>query len=133
MKKIILGLVIVAIIGIVVVSRNKTNEPVDTDNGRLGDTSGEVVAQAPVTFSGKLQEVNTGCFADGECFVTVDGKHVRVLMGWSRDTVGKVLGGDGSIGGLEGSLGKDVEVYANKLDETNYTLYGSETYYVKLK
>lgn len=133
MKKIILILVIVAIVAIAMVSKNKIKEDTNNDTSRVGEPSGEVVAQNPVTFTGKLQEVNTGCFADGECFVTVDGKHVRVLMGWSRDTVGKVLGGDGSIGGLEGSLGKDVEVYANKLDETNYTLYGSETYYVKLK
>ena len=84
------------------------------------------------TFSGTLEEVNTGCFADAECYVVVDGKHVTVLMGWSRDTVGSVLGLDG-IGDLETHIGEEVEVYAQDKSDGTYTLYGSEGFYVKLK
>jgi hypothetical protein len=84
------------------------------------------------TFSGTLEEVNTGCFADAECYVVVDGKHVTVLMGWSRDTVGSVLGLDG-IGDLETHIGQEVEVYAQDKGDGTYTLYGSESFYVKLK
>lgn len=83
------------------------------------------------TFTGTLEEVNTGCFADGECFVVVDGKHVTVLMGWSKDLVGNVLGAEG-IGALENHIGSEVEVYAHN-NNGAYTLYGSDDFYVKVR
>jgi hypothetical protein len=83
------------------------------------------------TFKGTLTEVTTGCFADGECSVTVDGKHVTAIMGWSRDVVGSVEGVEG-FGDLEKYLGKEIEVYAQRLDPQTYTLYGSEGFYIRL-
>jgi hypothetical protein len=82
-------------------------------------------------FTGTLQSVNTGCFSDGECFVTIDGKHVTVLMGWSHETVGSIIGAP-SIGDLEAYVGKRVEVYAKDNMDGTYTLYGSEGFYVKV-
>lgn len=82
------------------------------------------------TFTGTLELVDTGCFADGECYVTVDGKHVTALMGWSRDTVGSVVGVEG-FGDLEQYVGQKVEVYAQVTGEGQYTLYGSEGFYIK--
>ena len=84
------------------------------------------------TFSGKLEEVNTGCFADGECYIVVSGKHVTVLMGWSQATVGHIMGAE-SFGDLEARIGSSVEVYAAKTSDGAYTLYGSEDYYVNVK
>ncbi len=83
------------------------------------------------TFVGTLQTVNTGCFADGECFVEVDGKHVTAIMGWSQDTVGKIVGVEG-FGDLEKYIGKKVEVYAQDKSDGTYTLYGSEGFYIKV-
>ncbi len=83
-------------------------------------------------FSGKLEKVDVGCFADGECYVVVDGKHVTTTMGWSRDTVGSVKGVEG-FGDLEKHIGEEVEVYAQDKGDGTYTLYGSEGFYVKLK
>ncbi len=82
-------------------------------------------------FTGKLEEVNVGCFVDGECYVVVDGKHVTVVMGWSTAVVGSVQGVD-SFGSLENHIGSSVEVYAQDLSDGTYTLYGSEGFYVKL-
>ncbi|MFZ2522409.1 MAG: hypothetical protein WAX44_00530 [Minisyncoccia bacterium] len=82
-------------------------------------------------FIAKLEKVDTGCFADGECFVEVGGKHVTVLIGWSRDVVGQVLGVE-SFGDLEKHIGKNVEVYARMLSDGKYTLYGNQGYYVKV-
>lgn len=96
-----------------------------TDNNP--NTFGKLKAD---TFTGTLEEVNTGCFADGECYVTVDGKHVTVLMGWSQDLVGSVIGAP-SIGDLENYVGTEVEVYAQVNPDNTYTLYGSEGFYVK--
>jgi hypothetical protein len=82
-------------------------------------------------FTGKLEEVNTGCFADGECYVTVGGKHVTVIMGWSQETVGTIIGAP-SIGDLESMIGKEVEVYAQENTDGTYTLYGDTGFYVKV-
>lgn len=83
-------------------------------------------------FSGKLEEVNTACFADGECYVVVDGKHITTTIGWSQETVGTVQGVP-SFGDLESHIGEEVEVYAQDKGDGTYTLYGSEGFYVKLK
>lgn len=83
-------------------------------------------------FSGKLETVDTGCFADGECFVVVDGKHITTTMGWSRDIVGSIQGVP-SFGDLSTHIGEEVEVYAQDKGDGTYTLYGSEGFYVKLK
>lgn len=98
--------------------------------GEDGTATGKLKAD---TFTGTLDEVNTGCFADGECYVVVDGKHVTVLMGWSQETVGSIVGAE-SIGDLEALIGQTVEVYAQDLTATNegYTLYGSDGFYVKV-
>ena len=82
------------------------------------------------TFTGTLEEVNTGCFSDGECYIMVDGKHVTVLRGRSQDTVGNIVGAP-SIGDLENYIGSEVEVYAQVNPDNTYTLYGSEGFYVK--
>lgn len=82
-------------------------------------------------FTGTLEEVNTGCFADGECYVVISGKHVTTLRGWSQDEVGTVQGVEG-FGDLERHIGKNVEVYAHDLQDGTYTLYGSEGFYIKL-
>ena len=83
-------------------------------------------------FSGKLEEVNVGCFVDGECYVVVDGKHVTTTLGWRQEVVGKVEGVEG-FGDLEQHIGENMEVYAQDKGDGTYTLYGSEGFYVKLK
>ncbi|NCP67306.1 hypothetical protein GW756_04530 [bacterium] len=84
------------------------------------------------TFTAPLEEVNTGCFADGECYIMAGGKHVTAIMGWSQETVGKVMGVEG-FGDLSSHIGEDVKVYAAKTQDTDfYTLYGSEDYYIQL-
>ncbi len=83
------------------------------------------------TFTGTLEKVDTACFADGECFVEVDGKHVTAIMGWSQETVGSVMGVEG-FGDLEQHIGEMVEVYAQEKGAGDYTLYGSEGFYIKL-
>lgn len=104
------------------------NERVIGGNTGANEPQGKIKAEV---FSGKLEEVNTGCFADGECYVVVGGKHVTTLMGWTQTTVGSVIGVEG-FGDLEGHIGKEVEVYAHDKGDGTYTLYGSEGFYVKL-
>lgn len=85
----------------------------------------------PEVFTGKLEKVDTGCFADGECYVEVGGKRVTALRGWSQETVGRIEGVEG-FGDLESHLGQTVEVFAHQLPDGTYTLYGSADFYIKL-
>ena len=101
---------------------------VSTSTPQAEEADGKIGADV---FTGTLQEVDEGCYADGECFVVVDGKHVTVIMGWSQETVGSVQG-VASFGDLNAHIGGQVEVYAAKKDGA-YTLYGSEGFYVKVK
>ena len=101
------------------------------------DTSEEANSEQPAeklkadTFTGKLESINTGCYADGECYAMVDGKHVTTIIGWSRGVVGSVELADG-FGGLESHIDSDVEVYAQDNGGGTYTLYGSKDFYIKL-
>jgi len=127
LKKILLILILV-IGGILIFTQKK-------DENRLPAPSGENAQEGKLkaaNFSGKLEEVNTGCFADAECYVVVDGKHITAIMGWSQETVGTVQGVEG-FGDLENHIGKEVEVYAQDTSDGKYTLYGSEGFYIKLK
>ena len=95
-------------------------------SGEMPETPGGKLKVA--NFEGKLEELNTGCYADGECYVVVDGKHITTLMGWTNATVGVA---DFDI--LNANIGKSVEVYAQDKGDGTYTLYGSEGFYVRLK
>lgn len=91
--------------------------------------------QTLVTFTGKLSAVDTSCFADGVCSVTVSGKKVILLTGMRMNIppVGSIKGVE-SIGDLENEIGSEVEVYAVATGESgaDYTLYGSTSYYIKV-
>ena len=111
-----------------------SNKIASEDSSRVASPNGqkpEGKLKAEV-FSGKLEETNEGCFADGECYVVVDGKHVTVIMGWSQAIVGSIIGVE-SFGNLNAHIGEEFEVYAQDKGDGTYTLYGSEGFYVKLK
>lgn len=108
---------------------NPENVSTDTDSTSTSTQSdGKLKAD---TFVGTLEKVDTSCFADGECYVVVDGKHVTAIRGWSQDIVGRVVGVEG-FGDLESRVGEEVEVYAQENSDGTYTLYGSEGFYIKV-
>ncbi len=135
MKNILIIIVVLAVIGGGVywyqTSREVMENTETSENIVVDDTDGKLKA---AVFTGKLEEVNTGCFADGECYVVVDGKHVTTTMGWSQEIVGSVITNDTEgFGGLEQHIGEQVEVYAQDKGDGTYTLYGSTGFYVKLQ
>ncbi len=151
----ILGAIIIVVLGLILVlgkaketsapaTTNESNVPRTTETEIDANTGMTVTSNSTTTvttttpgklkadtFTGTLTKVDTGCFSDGECYVEVDGKHVTALMGFSRDTVGKVVGVAG-FGDLEQYIGKKVEVYAQVNPDGTYTLYGSEGFYIKV-
>jgi hypothetical protein len=122
-KKALYTIIFIVSISILVFlgGRNKTEAPLvnqmDTRNAMNQQ-------QIPETFTGMYQDYNTGCFSDGTCAAIIDGKTVITIIGWSRDTSG--IFEDPDL-----PFGTQVEVFANKIDENTYTLYGSEDYYIK--
>lgn len=84
-------------------------------------------------FEGTIQGVSTACFADGECSVTIDGKKVVTTIGWSQQIVGSIKGSVNSIGDIETSkIGARAKVYARKLSDGSFTLYGNANYYIEV-
>ncbi|HEX8591295.1 MAG TPA: peptidoglycan-binding domain-containing protein, partial [Candidatus Paceibacterota bacterium] len=85
-------------------------------------------AEPEVLYTGTISAVDTGCFVDAVCSVTVGGKKVVLLTGerliGPRET-GALKGVD-SIGDLEGKIGAEARVYAAKLNKEwgDYTLEG---------
>jgi hypothetical protein len=132
----IIALVIISFVYIILNNNKELIEdtPVLLDRSEESDDADVTEEANPnlgVVFRGKLQEVNLGCFVDGECYVVVDGKHVTSVIGWSQEITGSVIGVDG-FSDLEAHIGKDVEVFARKVSGTeNYTLYGSADFYIK--
>jgi uncharacterized protein YxeA len=145
MKKIFLGLsILILLIIFWQMSKNDNDDkgmPVIPQTEESVTKEDEVVTESkPVVpsniktekFTGTLEEVNVGCFADGECYVVVDGKHVTTLVGRRQEAVGGIIGVDG-FGDLEKFIGEEVEVLSVIDGETGfYTLYGHENLYVKL-
>mgnify|MGYP006879615911 CR=1 FL=1 len=84
-------------------------------------------------FTGVLSEFNSGCYADAECHAVVDEKHVTVVIGWSQEVAGSVIGTENGMGELYDRIGEKVDVYAQYLGGDKYSLYGSEEYYIKVK
>lgn len=77
-------------------------------------------------FSGIVGKVDTGCYADGVCFMEVDGKRVIFGMGWSREDWGQVA----PLEPIENYVGKRVEVYCGVRDG-ECSLIGNKAYYVR--
>lgn len=136
-----MGAVLLVVLGLIIVlsEPKQTEAPAVTteDTRPTPDTNTptpEVSAPSKLkadTFTGTLTKVDTSCFADGECFVEVDGKKVTALIGFSRAEVGSVIGVEG-FGDLESYIGKPVEVYAQDNSDGTYTLYGSKGFYIKV-
>ncbi len=134
---IIIGIVVIAIGAYWISQARPADVPQDatSQNGdRIGTTttSGAEGKLKVANFSGKLSEVNTACFADGECFVVIDGKHITTTLGWRQGVVGSIRGVE-SVGDMEKHIGDEFEVYAQDKGDGTYTLYGSEGFYIKLK
>ena len=126
------------VVGVSSTSTITVTEATSTEPGGSGDriaapatpNTPEVVT-APATITGKLTEVNTGCFSDGICYAMVDGTKVILLRGWYQGKVGQIIGADG-IGGLESHIGATVTVSAGKNTDGEFTLLGSEAFFIKV-
>ena len=79
-------------------------------------------------FRGNVEAVDLGCWADAICTLTVSGKKVTFGRGWSGGPWGELVGFDPSD---PSTIGRAVEVFADRYDEASYTLEGDDAYYVR--
>lgn len=131
MKKIGYIILVLAVVAFVAIYSKKPAEEITI----VPDAETEVQNENEASFSGVISAVDTGCFADAICSVTVDGKTVILLTGMRLGEVPEVgtLKGVESIGDLEGKIGSTAKVYAAKTPEGDYTLYGNTNYYVEVQ
>jgi hypothetical protein len=78
-------------------------------------------------FTGTVDSIDTGCYADGECSMQVDGRKVVWMRGWSRSTWGQVQQPP-DVGTY---VGKRVEVWC-RVEEDHCTLEGNAAYFIRL-
>lgn len=156
--KYIIFILLVSVLALVFISRSKTEAPISSEFN-IENTQGQVIdiqdtlgqideeklkglgieidkenSTVAATFIGTLTEVNTGCFADGECFAVIDGKKVIAIEGWKQGPVGRTIiegNENAGFGDLYLYIDKSVEVYAAINTDGVFTLYGSENYYIK--
>ncbi len=146
-KQALIGVIILLVVGGIMywaATSAPTNQDVlvipTEESGRVANPETVTETAAPATdgklkaanFSGRLEKTDESCFADGECYVIIDGKHITTTIGWSRDTVGSILGVE-SFGDMKDHIGEEFEVYAQDKGDGTYTLYGSEGFYIKKK
>jgi hypothetical protein len=135
MKKTGILIIILLAIALVVGLTRTKQEVVQSDEVTTQTPpAGKLVTGSELeTFSGTVTAVDTGCFADAICSVTVDGKKVIIVTGGrmmaGETNVGKLLGAE-SIGDIK--VGQHANVYAAPTPEGEYTLYGNTNYYVEI-
>jgi hypothetical protein len=113
-------------------SSKKTIAPVIKKDSEIdGVKSPTTKSQDEIRFSGIIESYSTGCYADGECSITIAGKKVITTLGWNQEIVGTVKGID-SLDDLENKVNLRANVYAKKV-EGGYTLYGKKDYYIEIR
>jgi hypothetical protein len=130
MKKVIYVILVLIVLGLIVTFNKKDPVTQTTDTAPEETVTNEQAA----TFTGTISTVDTGCFADAVCSVTVDGKKVILVTGMRLGAPEEVgtLKGVASIGDLEAKIGSSAKVYAAKTTDGEYTLYGNTDYYVEV-
>ncbi len=128
-----LAVILLALIALVFVQKKNSVAPTTSENATT--TQKLVTGTDQETFSGTITAVDTGCFSDATCSVTVDGKKIVLVTGGrgvSPDVkVGKLLGVN-SVGDLEQKIGAHANVFATTTPDGNYSIYGNENYYVEV-
>ena len=86
-------------------------------------------------WSGKITAIQNDCEDDGICSITVDGKVVIIsngmtLAGGPNDIMGKVTEDGGAF--TNNRVGKMAQVYAGKVSNGVYTIYGNKDFYIKI-
>ncbi len=86
-------------------------------------------------WTGKISAVRNDCIFDGMCTITVSGYEVVVVQGMvalqDGEEVGSLKGVD-SVSDASKYIGKEANVYAKRIDNRLYTLYGNKDFYIEI-
>ncbi len=131
--------IIILVFALITVSRVKQSRPVAKVMDIRPD---ELVFRGPPeilpsdpegtsAFAGFLEGMDTGCFAEMECFLVIDGKKLIVEEYGNENVRGTTPDVEEFIEFFN-HMGSFVELKAMKIDDENYSLYGSEDYFIKI-
>lgn len=105
-----------------------TPSPITNQLLKPGDT---------IKFLGTITEFDNGCWADGLCSVKIDDKWIEAERGglqppdYQEEPRGQLIGISFSKDNNQ-YVGKKVEVYGKVIKENYFTIYGDQSYYIKL-
>ena len=131
-KYIVIGVIVVilALVSVPLMRKLRAGQAVDNDVNEAN-----AVVAGTKTFSGTISAVDAGCFSDGVCSVTVDGKKIILVQGGLSMSpsvaVGRLIGVN-SVGDLKDKIGAFANVYATLTPEGDYTIYGNSDYFVEV-
>ncbi len=87
-------------------------------------------------WTGKINAVKTDCIFDGICSVTVSDVEVVVVQGMvaleEGAEVGKLIGAE-SVSDVSKYIGKEANVFARKIGNNVYSLYGNSEFFIEIK
>lgn len=87
-------------------------------------------------WTGKINAVKTDCIFDGICSVTVSDVEVVVVQGMvaleEGEEVGSLLGVE-SISDMQKYIGSEANVFAKRINNELFTLYGNKDFFIELK
>lgn len=137
MKKVILLIffaVVIAVFGyIVILQKDSRKIKTDTEEKIVKVES----VENTVRLRGVITNVHTGCWADGTCSIEVDNNWwIQIIEGGLGPPDSKPVA-RGEVVGIvfdesNELIGKKVEVYAEKADQSSLTIFGSKEYYVRI-
>lgn len=92
-------------------------------------TIADQLPEGSTVFSGTVNEIDVGCYADGICKINVDGKWVEFGRGWYQGPSGQFIGFS-NIDDISGKM-VEVRVLPAEFEGYDYTILGDERLYIK--
>lgn len=135
MRFIRIFLLVLIIIGVGMLLTQKTWVPKLT-NYLLKDEMTKNESKVGSKWTGKINSVKNDCIFDGVCSITVSGVEVIVVQGMVALQEGEEVGtlrGAASVGDMKKYVGKEANVFARKISNDLFTLYGNSEFYIELK
>jgi hypothetical protein len=102
-------------------------------------TMGKTEIETEVIIQGTITDIDNGCWANGNCSIKVNNNWIIAEEGGLHPLTSNIAleprGNQIDIIFSEDTkkyIGKKVEIYGREINEYQFTIYGSEAYYIKL-
>lgn len=132
MKALNIFLLVLIIVGVILLFTQDKWVP-KVVNYLLGSQVDNKVEYIDSKWTNKITAVDDSCADDGVCTMTIGGVKVITtigkMTGYETEPLGQIIGLDGSY---RKQIGKTANVYARKISNTEFTLYGNENFFIEI-